>query len=634
MEKHRPSLILTEKFNLKVPAVMSATFLINLLTAVYAAQLFSAGYPLGMDSFSHLPKLLYVAENGWSSWFFDWYAGMPFFLFYPPLAYMIAYLPTLLGLNPMLSYKLTEVLFILITPAVLYLFCRRLKLSGEQSAFAVLIFSLIPFVPLNSVVFGRFTNIVALPFYLTALIFFFEAIEKWSKRSMLLAGAFFALTLLTHHLSAYILVITVAILLLNVLVGKEGFKVKFKKVFSLGSPVVLGFILSSFWLLPFLLYLRYWHQVSFNPSSLYYIPVASVIFVLTVLGVSLLSGRLSKLNDFHSRVMLTWTILFFIYGAYFIPGSLLLPAGGEIDLMRFQFYASIPLSIVLVTREKYDFKGVSRRVFGEETLSTPFLIVLLLTVNVVAGASILASTPEVVAKEVDVGRIPPEIQSYLASRQDFGRVLAVDCPFWVYLLPYYTGKRLIDGWYPQGSILVMLKKVEKICTLNSCKDDKLIRHFIERAGDYGVKWVLIGKYGRHYLLENSSFKPVLEAEGITLYENTEQVTYVDASPPVEVSWSWSKDEIKLSLETSAEQTTIIVKEAYFPAWKAYDNGLKIPLEQSELGFMKFKVEGKGKHEIRIVFEDYDKKLSEKIKATMEKELERIKGISQLEPFAR
>jgi len=630
MERPKLGLIFASRPNLKIPCIMSVGFLINLLTAIYATQLFSANYPLGMDSFSHLPKLLYVVDNGWTSWFFDWYAGMPFFLFYPPLAYMLAYLPTLLGLDSMLSYKLVEVLFILATPVTLYFFCRRLRLSREQAAYVILIFSLIPFVPLNSIVFGRFTNIVALPFYIIALIFFFEAVESYSKRSMLLAGGFFALTLLTHHLSAYILVITVAILLLNVLAGREDFKVKFRKVFSLGSPMVLGLILSSFWLLPFLLYLRYWHQVSFNPSSLYYIPIASVVFVLMVIGISLFLSKVLRLKDLYSRVILTWAILFLIYGAYFVPANVLLPGGAEIDLMRFQLYASIPLAIILVTKENYDFRGILRRLFGEK-LNIPFLIVLLLTVNVVAGAAILASTSEVIAQEVDVGRIPPAVENYLASKQDFGRVLAVDSPYWVYLLPYYTGKRLIDGWYPQGSILVMLKKVEKIYTLNSCKDDKLIRHFIDRAEDYGIKWVLVGSQGRHYLLEDSNFKPVLEAEGMTLYENLSRISYVDSNPPVEASWSWSKDEIRLDIETSAEHTTIIIKEAYFPAWKAYDNGVNIPLEQSELGFMKLNIEGKGKHKIRLIFEKYDEKLSKEIKMVVEKE---VKGISQLEPFIR
>lgn len=597
--------------------------LVNFVTAAYATQLFSSGYPLGMDSFSHLPKLLYLVENGFVSWFFDWYGGMPLFLFYPPLAYLVAYALTLPGLSPLLSYKLIETLFILLTPLTLYLFCRKLRLSREQSAYVVLLFSLIPFIPLNSIVFGRFTNIVAMPFYLVALIFFLDAVERLSKRSMLLAGVFFSLTLLTHHLSAYILVITLAILFLNMLIERESFRMKFRRAFSLGSPIALGLILSSFWLIPFILYLKYWHQISFNPSSIYYIPVATVVFVFTVIGVSLLASRLLKLKELYSRTILVWAVLFLAYGAYFIPGSLLLPGGSEIDLLRFQLYASIPLAILLVTREKYDFKGLSRRIFGEP-LNTPLLIVILLTVNVVAGAAILASTPEVVAQEVDVGEIPREVVDYLASREDFGRILAIDCPYWVYLLPYYTDKRLIDGWFPQGSILVMLKKVGKAYTLNSCRDDRLIRHFIERADDYGIKWVLVGSCGHAYLLENSQFKQVLKTGNIIIYENPHKVSYVEAKPKAQVSWSWSRDKIEIYLETQACRTLLTVKEAYFPAWKAYDNGVRIPLQQSELGFMKLTVKGEGKHKIVLVFEKYEEEVPQKLKDTMDKSLEKLK----------
>ena len=622
---------LAGKNGFKASMVMLAALLVNLATAIYATQLFSTSYPLGMDTFSHLPKLLYMVDNGLASWFFDWYAGMPLFLFYPPLSYFFAYLPTLLGLNPLLSYKLVEVVFILAAPIVFYFFCRRLGLSGERAAYATLFFSLIPFIPLNSIVFGRFPNIVAMPFYLAALIFFFEAVETHSKRSVLAAGGFFALTLLTHHLSAYILTISVAILLLNVLFGRESFRAKLRKVFSLSSPLIFGLLLSSFWLIPFLVYLKYWHQLSFNPSSLYYLPVASVIFILTVLGVSMLSERLSKTKDMYSRVMLAWVFLFFIYGAYLLPGELLLPGGGEVDLMRFQLYASIPLAVALATREKYDFGLVSRKLFGGY-VSTSLLVTLLLTVNVVAGAVILASTPQVVAQEVDVGRIPPEIAGYLASQQCFGRILAIDCPFWVYLLPHYTGKRLIDGWYPQGSILVMLKKVGKTYTLNNCKNDGLIRHFIERADDYGIRWILVSEEGRTYLLQNSHFKPVLEAEGIILYENQHKVSYVDVKPQAKVSWSWSRDKIELRVESSSERTEVIVKEAYFPAWKAYDNGVSIPLKQSELGFMKLTLQGRGEHRVTLLFEE-DVTVQHEIKRVVDEGIEQLKEkVSSITPI--
>ncbi|RLI29360.1 hypothetical protein DRO53_01760 [Candidatus Bathyarchaeota archaeon] len=598
-----------------------AILLVNLATAIYATQLFSASYPLGMDTFSHLPKLLYLVENGFASWFFDWYAGMPLFLFYPPLAYLIAYLPTLAGVDPILSYKIVEALFILATPFLLYLLSRKFGLGREKAAYAALIFSIIPFTPLNSIVFGRFPNIVALPFFLACLYFVVEAVEKFSRKSILLAGVFYALTLLTHHLSAYLLALVIVILWLNLALQGRSLRKLVKHLFSLGSPLLVGLLLSSFWIIPFLLYLKYWHQLAFHPSSVYYAPLAALIFLATVLAASKFAEKALKPKNFYSRFIFVWAALFLVYGSYLVPVEYLLPGGGELDLMRFQLYGSLPLAILLCSLENFSL-GARRKILSKFR-SLRFITVLLLFLNLLTGYVIFAFTPEVVAQEVDVGEIPRPLVDYLSSRMEFGRVLAIDAPFWVYLLPHYTGKRLIDGWYPQGSILVALKKVGKYYTLNNCKDDALLKHFIDCAEDYGIKWVIVGVNGRTYLLQNSAFKPVLEAGNVILYENVNPVSYVEAEPPAEVEYTWSKDLISLTVKTEAPITRITVKEAYFPAWKAYDNGVEIPLSKSELGFMVFTLKGEGLHQVNLVFEDYNKQLPKKLEATLKSKIESL-----------
>ncbi len=625
-QEFTPSQSLLLSRNLKPATLLLAAILINLVTAVYASQLFSNHYPLGMDSFSHLPKLFYLVEHGFASWFFDWYAGMPLFLFYPPLAYLLAYLPTLAGVDPLLSYKIVETGFILLAVPLVYLLARRIGLPRERAAYAVLIFSLIPFVPLNSLFFGRFTNIVALPFFLACLYFTVDVVKGFSRRSMFLAGVFFALTLLTHHLSAYMLALVLVILGLNLLVEGRSLRGLVKQFFSLGSPILIGLVFSSFWLIPFILYLHYWHQLALKPSAIYSLPIAVFAFVATVLVASRLTEKTLKPKNMYVRFAFVWAVLFFAYGSFLLPVEYLVPAGGEIDLMRFQLYASLPLALLLADTETFS-ANVGRRLKGLGRDTAVFLTLLFLVLNVVSGGVILAFTPRVVANEVRVGEIPQPLLDYLSSRSEFGRVMAIDAPFWVYLLPHYTGKRLIDGWYPQGSILVMLKKVGKYDTLNTCEDDSLLRHFIERADDYGIKWVIVGVEGRTYLLENSSFKPVLEAEGVILYENVNSVCYVDVEPQAVVAWSWSKDLIELNIETVAEETKVTVKEAYFPAWKAYDNGVEIPLQKSELGFMTFTLHGAGKHKVLLVFEDFSKELPEDLKSTLKERLEELKPLS-------
>lgn len=133
----------------------------------------------------------------------------------------------------------------------------------------------------------------------------------------------------------------------------------------------------------------------------------------------------------------------------------------------------------------------------------------------------------------------------------------------------------------------------------------------------------MGVNGRTYLLQNSAFKPVLEAGNVILYENVNPVSYVEAEPPAEVEYTWSKDLISLTVKTEAPITRITVKEAYFPAWKAYDNGVEIPLSKSELGFMVFTLKGEGLHQVNLVFEDYNKQLPKKLEATLKSKIESL-----------
>jgi hypothetical protein len=174
----------------------------------------------------------------------------------------------------------------------------------------------------------------------------------------------------------------------------------------------------------------------------------------------------------------------------------------------------------------------------------------------------------------------------------------------------------------------MLKKIDKHHTLNNCEDEKLLRHFIERADDYGVKWVLLGEKSKNYLLENSGFRFILEADGIILYENLNPVSYIDVEPQAQITYAWGKDEIKIWLHTDSEETRLTVKEAYFPSWKAYDNDVEIPLQKSELGFMELKVTGKGFHTIRIVFTEIGEEALQKAKIEMENLKEKTETVTR------
>ncbi|MEM2942935.1 MAG: hypothetical protein QXT81_05895, partial [Candidatus Bathyarchaeia archaeon] len=68
-----------------------------------AAARFSPGIPQGVDSTSHLSKILFMFnwynKLGYiPSWYPDWYCGTPFLLLYSPLSYMLTFAVALLGI--------------------------------------------------------------------------------------------------------------------------------------------------------------------------------------------------------------------------------------------------------------------------------------------------------------------------------------------------------------------------------------------------------------------------------------------------------------------------------------------------------------------------------------------------------
>src|SRR4030042_2887127 len=87
------------------------TVIFSLVVAVFSR--FQDGIPTGIDSTSHLFKILFayktISVYGYfPSWCSDWYGGTPFLLFYPPLAYAITVLTSFPLRDPLLAYQVVD----------------------------------------------------------------------------------------------------------------------------------------------------------------------------------------------------------------------------------------------------------------------------------------------------------------------------------------------------------------------------------------------------------------------------------------------------------------------------------------------------------------------------------------------
>jgi len=582
-------------------------FAVNLAAAVFATQIFTSGFPIGMDSFSHLPKVLFLDKYGIASWHFEWYAGYPLFIFYPPLSYLLAHFPTLGGSDPLLSYKGVEIFFLMLTPYVFYKLCRKMEVEPTRALYATLFFSIIPFTLQNSIAFGRFPTIVAYPFFLATIFYVIDILETHSWRSVGAAAGFFSITLLTNHLAAYILTLIVIIYCIARIFERSENRWKLREVLSLWGVVALGLAIASIWLIPFIVYTYFWGYGGIAPSAIAALPFAIPIFLLLTSGLYWLARLLTPKSNYHSRVVFTWMTLFLLLGSTLLPVEYLLPLGAELDLLRLQLYASAAVAIFLVTLVNY---RLTQSNFGtnlrRNLRKIRVWLVVLIALNVLTVGVTVHYFDTTVADEIYIDEpIPRPIINYLRSFDGYGRIMAVDCPYQIYLLPHETGKPMIGGWYPQGCIIKSVGQVKK--TINSSGNETIFRHLADNAEEYGIRWVLLGNSSRLHLFEESTFKPVIEASRFTLLENSVNITYIYSEPNVEaVRWTQQKDTIKISLETNIETTKITVKEAYFPGWYAFDNNNSIPISESEYGFITFQIEEAREHNILLVFDAYEK----------------------------
>ena len=86
--------------------------------------------PGGVDTPCHLFKVWHIAEKDNNVWTHDWYGGMPFLRFYPPLSLVLpGYIGKIIGY--LLAYKLVIDLFYVLTPLAFYYFLNQFKLSEK-----------------------------------------------------------------------------------------------------------------------------------------------------------------------------------------------------------------------------------------------------------------------------------------------------------------------------------------------------------------------------------------------------------------------------------------------------------------------------------------------------------------------
>jgi len=672
-------------------ALFTGAYIFNL--AVVSVR-FLDGLPLGVDSTSHLFRIMLMTksyqENGYlPQWNPYWYGGTTFSLFYPPLAFYIALVPSLLGLGPVLAYKLTDAIFFLIGPIAVYYLCREFGLSNTERALAASFFSFSPSVVENYLFYDRFPSTVSLPVVCLFLIVLSRGIRsdckklKWNL--LIISGALFGSIILLHHLTAFCTALLGLLLILSEALVEKRLEILAKRMALLSIVLSIGVALSSFWLFPFIeasgRFLSnpfYNRNVEFPFVRLSYfsinvvtyafglaqfllslfaiwtccivsrprrlVPAAFVMMVfgmamfelgekifvdtmrilgqaVVILSLALLTWvitqRHNKSSDhgFQASFVLAWFTAFFwiSLGSFALPFVALSPFSRfwrTLDVHRFWLYLTVSMSIL----SAIGLKRILRIRVSIPRIKLRVIVTLLVGIAIASGCVKVAYTvthnvSEFLPYPLLNSAPPKQLVDYFRSDQMYARILALRCPFWVYVLPYYTGKPLIDGWYPQEKLLSRILQINdyRILDLESAgpvdPEDSPNRTRTWKAliGDsrlLAIKWVIVGSIAeetRSKLFEGTDFKLDVQfpyQQGtIAVYRTSGPAEIVEMIPSDSGKATFERagtDRITVKLTEVRGAPTVVVKEAYFPTWHATSNGLPIEVCVDSEGFIVLK----------------------------------------------
>jgi len=183
--------------------------------------------------------------------------------------------------------------------------------------------------------------------------------------------------------------------------------------------------------------------------------------------------------------------------------------------------------------------------------------------------------------------IPTSIINYFQNQNSSDRILGINVPFWIYVLPNYANKPIIDGWYPQTKLVTPLVNISdyRLDDLETTPNQTRMaiwRSLLNNYQGLDIGWVIIG--GRSLaegVMNGTDFTeqlavPYQAVEGsidLIVYKATNPPSMIETSASVGPTVSYvTPDKMILNFNPPSLSARIVVKEAFFPTWAASADG--------------------------------------------------------------
>jgi uncharacterized membrane protein len=216
----------------------------------------------------------------------------------------------------------------------------------------------------------------------------------------------------------------------------------------------------------------------------------------------------------------------------------------------------------------------------------PIAAGVVLKTNFAFNASVNAVLPYSAAN----AEIPSSVINYFRNDPSSGRILGIDVPLWIYVLPTYVDKPILDGWYPQSKLVTPLVNINdyRLDDLETANDTARLetwKSLISSASLLDVTWVMIGVVPGKSSLAASLIASITDAnfteQTIVPYQSVKLMIFKARNVPefVEAKGTSVKavsqptpDKIIVALSSNPKTARILIKEAYFPTWAAEADG--------------------------------------------------------------
>lgn len=484
-------------------------------------------YEISYDAYTHMFFAKHYMEDWFSLWETKWYGGF-MITGYPPLSHQIV---AILAKFIDLSYAFGIVLMfsiILLIYAITKFFENLLKTETKLIP-VLLMFT--PSIYLFAYCFGQLPTILATSFTILAATYFKKSLVSRGLKSLpilLLASMYGSLTIITHHITAFFLLPSLILTtFLEYIVNSKRTR---KFLLNILAKLALFTILALIFSLPII-----YHIVKFilttprqapiphaSRENIFNDIVSSITFFWGVYGplAILLPLAFYVLLDKRRYVLTIYLLMLFIFGLGGVTPIPRLLLGNELyeilTFDKFSFWTSI-LAVPLVAYYlKYELGGLTAKT--------------LLTIRIVLLLFIISSTLTVLMPRA-IPLQPPRpdidaIANYLNEQEGMGFYVTLGLGTWFQELSLKTNKPTLDGGYNTARTIPVLvhSGVESIDSAKIFPNGTVfINILLSRAGDYGIRWVIVGDKAFEKIVSEKGFRKVFEVGNVTIWERKDYV---------------------------------------------------------------------------------------------------------------